>query len=82
MKPTWEVFRDIATSKFGSPSTLAPFPSADAFTGSWQVIETDAWKFEGLEIKLAIRSTNLPSRTFTATLVATDPLVVAANKSK
>ena len=82
VKPTWEVFRDIATSKFGSPSTLAPFPSADAFTGSWQVIETDAWKFEGLEIKLAIRSTNLPSRTFTATLVATDPSVVAANKGK
>jgi hypothetical protein len=78
VKDAWEVFRDIANSKFGFPKMLAPFPSAESFTEIHQKVVTDSWHFEGLEIQLQVAS--IQKRIFWTELVAIDPLIEAQNK--
>jgi hypothetical protein len=78
IKDSWEVFRDIANSKFGAPTVLTPFPSAESFTEIHQKVVTDSWHFEGLEIQLQVAS--IQKRIFWTELVATDPIIAAENK--
>lgn len=79
VKQTWEVFRDIADSKFGMAKQNAPFPTKaelDAVAPKSNEIVTCVWEYSGLQIRLSVKSFGLGH--YYARLSATNPTVLGA----
>jgi hypothetical protein len=75
---TWQVFRDICESKFDKPIISQNFPIPASLSGSANVIPTDIWDFDGIEVSLSI---SRDANRFIAAIDAIDVLRQATNEA-